>query len=247
MLKILNHHYNGFKKTLHDNFDKLVTNHFGNAKQKKQGTADEEIITIPHHMKTQHGYGVYTNNGKLGQHICEGWAFLDATLKQAWRFGLIGQPEYYQQTTSGRKVLSPICPFCLLKHMLVKLKRYNLNSWVPMLSLMDLASGFDIPKSSFRITNVFVNSSFIIGENRVLGTVEYLKEKTKKNLWKISTWRFGMKCSEILKHNTEADKARLPPMTRCNKPHAQKRAFATANTHTAKESRIEEARNLMGL
>ena len=56
-----------------------------------------------------------------------------------------------------------------------------------------------------------------------------------------------MKRSEIMKFGTEADKARLPPITRYNKPHAQKRSFATANSHAAKESRIEKARNLMGL
>ena len=50
-----------------------------------------------------------------------------------------------------------------------------------------------------------------------------------------------------MKLGTEADKARLPPITRYNKPHAQKRSFATANSHTAKESRIEQARNLMEL
>ena len=83
-------------------------------------------------------------------------------------------------------MLSPIRPFRLLKRMPAKLKRYYFNSWAPMLSLMESAPGIDIPKNSFTTTNEFINSSFIIGENYVLDTVEYLKEKKKRIYGKLA-------------------------------------------------------------
>ena len=78
-------------------------------------------------------------------------------------------------------------------------------------------------------------------------TVEYLKDKMKKNQWRISTWSYRVKRSEILKHGTDADKERLPAETRFNKPHAQKRSFTVGNALSSKEARIEQARNSMGL
>ena len=181
MLEILNSHYDGLKQTLNDDFDKLVKKYFGDDKQTKNMNSDEDIVTFPH-MKTQDGYCVYTHSGKLGQHVCEGWNFPDAFLKQAWRCWLIGQSEYQQTLKNGKKMLAPIRPFRLLKRMPAKLKRFYLVSWAPMLKLMESAPGIEIPQDLSTITSEFINSSFIIGEKYVLETVEYLKDKRKKSM-----------------------------------------------------------------
>ena len=76
MLEILNSHYDGFKQTLNDNFDKLVKKYFEDDKQTKNTNSDENILTITY-MKTQDVYCVNTHSGKSGQCVCEGWNFPD--------------------------------------------------------------------------------------------------------------------------------------------------------------------------
>ena len=50
----------------------------------------------------------------------------------------------------------------------------------------------------------------------------------KINAWSIGTWNVQNRRTSILKHGTEADKARLGPGTRYNQPHKEKRKFSKA-------------------
>ena len=58
-----------------------------------------------------------------------------------------------------------------------------------------------------------------------------LKLKVTKNgvSWSLGTWSSNRKRSEVEKHGSASDKARLPQANRLNVPHGRKRSFTVAN------------------
>ena len=91
------------------------------------------------------------------------------------------------------------------------------------------------------MSNDFVESSFMLGRNHVLRNVEYLERFKKINAWSIGTWNVRIRRNSILKHGTEADKARLGPGTRYNQPHKEKRKFSKAPRALYRTAEINQA------
>ena len=47
----------------------------------------------------------------------------------------------------------------------------------------------------------------------------------RANKWKIGTWSKNTQRTYVMIHGTESDKKKLPPHTKQNKPHKEKRSF----------------------
>ncbi len=123
--------------------------------------------------------------------------------------------------------------------------------------MMD-APGLTIPRNRSDIDEAFIQTSYTIA-------TEYLKEcysfifKAGDGVvcnYTIGTWSSKIKRSEVLRHGTEADISRLPPVNAHNKPHARKRSFAVVRSESRKRAcrgskkvdrlRLDDEQILMG-
>ena len=75
----------------------------------------------------------------------------------------------------------------------------------------------DIVCESYEIATAYLKSAF---ENIFLNTPEGATDS-----YTIGTWSFKIKVSEVQKHGTDNDKAKLPPRTASNQQHKTKRTI----------------------
>lgn len=119
------------------------------------------------------------------------------------------------------------------------------TKWKPIFRKMMEAPGLVIPAE---VDEDFVQSSFCAATNYIKSTVSYIwiraKDKGQISKYTIGTWSRKVACSEILKHGTAEDKARLPPSSARNKADGRKRGGwsvqRTGIRRVARRARTEE-------
>jgi hypothetical protein len=102
------------------------------------------------------------------------------------------------------------------------------NEWKPIFSKMMDAPGLRIPKNMDEITDDFVRESYEIATAYLKSLFEYIflnKPEGATDSYTIGTWSFKIKVSEVQKHGTDNDKAKLPLRTPSNQQHKTKRTI----------------------
>ena len=109
-----------------------------------------------------------------------------------WRFWHKGQPHYERVTANNEVVLCPIRPFRLFSNLLPNEKNTYKNSWLPIMKLMESAPGNE-GMDNMIITDDILEQSYERGVDHVLNEMEYLKERPKRDTWKVGTWSVRIK------------------------------------------------------
>lgn len=102
------------------------------------------------------------------------------------------------------------------------------NEWKPIFSKMMEAPELRIPKNVDDITDDIVRESYEIATAYLKSSFEYIflnKPEGATDSYTIGTWSFKIKVSEVQKHGTDNDKAKLPPCTPSNQRHKTKRTI----------------------
>jgi hypothetical protein len=102
------------------------------------------------------------------------------------------------------------------------------NEWKPIFSKMMEAPGLCVPKNTDDITDDILSESYKIATTYLKSSFEYIflnKPEGATDSYTIGTWSFKIKVSEVQKHGTDNDKAKLPPRTASNQQHKTKRTI----------------------
>ena len=101
------------------------------------------------------------------------------------------------------------------------------NEWKPIFSKMMEAPGLIVPSNVKDITEDIVQATYNIATEFLRTKYEYifLKPEGVTEAYTLGTWSFKIKLSEVKKHGTAADKARLPAETSANQQHKSKRTI----------------------
>ena len=85
------------------------------------------------------------------------------------------------------------------------------NEWKPIFSKMMEAPGLIVP-SLDNITEEVIHDTYEVGTNFLRSQYEYIFARPDgvTEAYSIGTWSFKIKPSEVMKHGTDADKARQP-------------------------------------
>ena len=248
MIEIMEEHSTMMRSTLRKDIEEVVRNVLGGRRVMTEGGSESARLDENGGHRSSAGYTSYAHSGKLGLDTCKGWDFPSCTLKSAWRFWLLGQPNFEQSTAQADGSIAvkkcPIRPFRMFKWLTSDLSKTYMNSWCPVLRMMEAAPEINLP-SPERLDNEFVESSYKTGKIHVLNTVEYIKQMNRSDSWRVATWSQRVKRNSIMKNGTQADKDRLPPPTRWNSRHTAKRTFTKGNSATAKRARVECAMSLL--
>ncbi|KAL7553258.1 hypothetical protein ACHAWF_016513 [Thalassiosira exigua] len=108
------------------------------------------------------------------------------------------------------------------------------NEWTPIFSKMMETPGLDIPDNDEDVDEAFVLSSFELATDYIKSCCSYIfetatEEAVKK--YKLSTWSHKIKPSEVRKHGTAADAAKLPPPGRKRQAGQPRTARKMLKTH----------------
>ena len=126
MVEIMEEHTRGLKETFKDDMEGIIRKYFSGNFSNSDNSADPPIENNQTNANsTSMLYSSYTHSGKIGLHTCKGWEFPSCQLKQAWRFWLIGQPDFEIRKENSIIEKCPVRPFCLfsLRHLLPRFKK----------------------------------------------------------------------------------------------------------------------------
>ena len=174
-----------------------------------------------------------------------------ATLFDGWRVWLVGGVHYDDGKPWRVK------PYRELKggDMKTKGMKEDLKHWRGIYSLMERA--VTLPSDKAEITQEVVLSTYQLAYAMLKAKYSYIfvgSDDAKLAKHKIGTWFRKTRRSEVLKHGTDSDKAKLPPPGKLrNAPHSQKRSFKVTNNRVANKvakrgtRRQEQMETLEGL
>ena len=103
-------------------------------------------------------------------------------------------------------------------------------TWKPIFTTFMLAPGVSIPSNQEDIDEAFVKSSYAIATEHLNSHFSCIFAGPHSGLvanYTIGTWSKKVQTSQVMKHGTEEDKAKLPPPSNYNHEHKQKRTLAS--------------------
>lgn len=178
-------------------------------------------------------YDSFMYNGKFWC-VPEDFKFpVEVTRLVGWRMWLIGKSIVF------RDKMYAIKPFHLWKSSDLPNKKLQTEfdtKWKPIFRLMMKAPGIPdkIPNNA---GEEFVKETFDIATNFLKETVSYIWKKDEGHIgtYKIGTWSRKVQPSEVRKHGTESDIAKLGPVTARNKTHSRKRGGWSIDKQTVRK------------
>ena len=154
----------------------------------------------------------------------------EVTRIQGWRMWLKGY--IFASPAPERKMykIKPFRHFGTPDFESESLKKDFKNKWNPIFKKMMETPGLNVPARASEITDAFVEESFDRATEFLEDSFSFLftevnREKTRA--WTIGTWSRKISPSEVRKHGTAADKAKLPEATARNQPHRNNRCKRT--------------------
>ena len=150
-----------------------------------------------------------------------------ATLIDGWRVWLVGGVHFDE----GGKPWK-VKPYRELKggDMKTKAMKDDLKKWRSVYSLME--SAVTLPSDKADITQEVVLSTYQLAYTMLQNNFSYIfvgSDDAKLAKHKVGTWYRKTQRSELLKHGTDSDKAKLSAPGKLNAPHGQKRSFKVIN------------------
>ena len=154
-----------------------------------------------------------------------------ATLIDGWRVWL-GGGVHFDEGGKPWKVK----PYRELKggDMKTKAMKDDLKKWRSVYSLME--SAVTLPSDKADITQEVVLSTYQLAYTMLQNNYSYIfvgSDDAKLAKHMVGTWYRKTQRSEVLKHGTDSDKAKLSAPGKLNAPHGQKRSFKVINRRGA--------------
>jgi hypothetical protein len=142
------------------------------------------------------------------------FCFSKATLREGLRFWLKGQTV----STDGTKAIKPFRLLKLVGLPSAQLKNIFKNQWKPIFSFLEENGAYQVPRQSHLMTDVAIESIYDQCVNFLKENVSFCFQSRRTNAtqWGVGTWSLKTRRSTILKHGTEADKAKVAAATNRN-------------------------------
>ena len=132
-----------------------------------------------------------------------------------------------------------IMPYRNLKYKMLPnepLRTVFKTQWTPIFRVMEKAPGLNLPAKLEDIDETVVERTFVVATEYLRGQYEYIFEAPAGlvSSYTIGTWCAKIKPSNVRKHGTESDKAKLPPQRGRHKRHGSMRSFLSPRTQIRK-------------
>lgn len=127
----------------------------------------------------------------------------------------------------------------------MKLKQVFQGQWKAVCSVMERAPGLDLPDDTSQLKEDDIMTTFLIAMGYLKETFSYIfkdggrvgEQEERTKTWAIGTWAKKLSRSEVMKHGSAEDRAKLPPATIRNQQHKTKRTFTCTTTRPRKTAK----------
>lgn len=164
------------------------------------------------------------------------------TIQMAWRKWLSGATMIVNNT---RWKLLPYRELSQKTLHSMKLKQVFQGQWKAVCSVMERAPGLDLPDDTSQLKEDDIMTTFLIAMGYLKETFSYIfkdggrvgEQEERTKTWAIGTWAKKLSRSEVMKHGSAEDRAKLPPATIRNQQHKTKRTFTCTTTRPRKTAK----------